>query len=102
MGKKRLLCISLAATLTNNSYLIYEKLLIPFLIFLNLVQNQHKLKYCNKGFTQQLQGFKSGRMLNEKHKYPNDKKQKVCHQNSKHVCFVLENISALLLSDYSE
>ena len=55
----KLLDISLAATLTNNSYFIYEeKLFRTHFMLLNLVYNQNKLQPFMRSFTQQLQGLK--------------------------------------------
>ena len=69
----RLFSISSAAVLTNNSCLFYEKLLLPYLIPLNLVQNSDKLEHYKKSFTKQLPGLKSGSSVELKQKYSNGK-----------------------------
>ena len=56
----KLFSILSGAKLTNNSYLIYENLLLPYLIPLNFVHNYGKLEHYMQTLTQQLQGLKSG------------------------------------------
>ena len=50
--KIRLFSISSAAVVTNNTYLIYEMLLLLYLILPNLVQNQDKLDHNMQSLTQ--------------------------------------------------